>query len=407
LSASLREKYPEDKLHILATKRNTGSFTYDGIEVGGERAANEIEETLEEFARNGHPIKKLSIVGYSLGGLVSRYAIGLLYHKGWFDRLQAVNFTTFASPHLGVRTPLRGYHNHIWNVLGGRVLSVSGRQLFTIDTFRDTGRPILSVMADPDSIFMKALAQFDTRSLYANIINDRSAVYYTTSISRIDPFINLEAIKINYLEGYGNVLLDPEKPVSLKEPETPAAFSEKITKSVRNTVNQIPLMALLAVIIPLGTTLFLCNAAVQSVKSRQRIRMHEEGKAGFDIAGYRIPLMINNVREEVEGMYENINQGHSQQYLSDDSEEMPKRSSNSDMTQPKESKQPALNFPTLALTPEQFTMIEALDNAGFKKYLVHIHNVRHSHAAIIVRIDKKSFDEGRLVIKHFLDHFKI
>lgn len=90
LSASIREKYPEDKIHILATKRNIGSHTYDGIEVGGERAASEIEEVLEDFARNGHAFKKISVVGYSLGGLVSRYAIGLLYHKGWFDKLQAV-----------------------------------------------------------------------------------------------------------------------------------------------------------------------------------------------------------------------------------------------------------------------------------------------------------------------------
>lgn len=28
----------------------------------------------------------------------------------------AQNFTTFATPHLGVRTPLRGWHNHIWYV---------------------------------------------------------------------------------------------------------------------------------------------------------------------------------------------------------------------------------------------------------------------------------------------------
>jgi hypothetical protein len=38
---------------------------------------------------------------------------------------------------------------------------------------------------------------------------------------------------------------------------------------------------------------------------------------------------------------------------------------------------------------------------------VYIHNHRHSHAAIIVRIDKKSFDEGRVVIRHWLDHFAL
>lgn len=130
--------------------------------------------------KNGTKIKKLSIVGYSLGGLVARYTIGLLYSKGWFKRIKPVNFTTFATPHLGVKTPLLGVQYTIFNFLGSRTLSASGRQLFQIDTFRDTNRPILSVLADPESIFMLALAQFSHRVLYANIVNDRSAPYYTT-----------------------------------------------------------------------------------------------------------------------------------------------------------------------------------------------------------------------------------
>jgi hypothetical protein len=30
------------------------------------------------------------MVGYSLGGLIARYAIGLLHHRGIFDRIQPV-----------------------------------------------------------------------------------------------------------------------------------------------------------------------------------------------------------------------------------------------------------------------------------------------------------------------------
>jgi Putative serine esterase (DUF676) len=44
----------------------------------------------------------------------------------------------------------------------------------------------LEVLADPESIFIKGLAQFERRTLYANIVNDRSAVYYTTGISKTD-----------------------------------------------------------------------------------------------------------------------------------------------------------------------------------------------------------------------------
>jgi hypothetical protein len=56
---------------------------------------------------------------------------------------------------------------------------MSGRQLFAIDSFRDTGRPLLSVLADANSIFIQGLAQFQHRSLYANVVNDRTVTYYT------------------------------------------------------------------------------------------------------------------------------------------------------------------------------------------------------------------------------------
>lgn len=86
----LRAKFPEEVLHILVAKRNSGSFTYDGIELGGERVCKEIEEELDKLAREGQIIKKLSIVGYSLGGLVSRYAVGLLYSRGVFEKIEPV-----------------------------------------------------------------------------------------------------------------------------------------------------------------------------------------------------------------------------------------------------------------------------------------------------------------------------
>jgi dienelactone hydrolase len=52
-------------------KRNSGTFTYDGIETGGERVTREIEDALEEYARNGIEIRKMSVVGYSLGRLLT------------------------------------------------------------------------------------------------------------------------------------------------------------------------------------------------------------------------------------------------------------------------------------------------------------------------------------------------
>jgi len=86
----LRNEFPEDVLHILVAERNTGNFTYDGIELGGERLTHEIQEAVERLEKDGKTIKRFSIVGYSLGGLVARFAIGLLHNKGWFDKVEPV-----------------------------------------------------------------------------------------------------------------------------------------------------------------------------------------------------------------------------------------------------------------------------------------------------------------------------
>jgi hypothetical protein len=90
MAKSLREKHPEENLHILVAKRNSGSFTYDGIELGGERVCQEIEEEIEKLAKAGQEIKRLSLVGYSLGGLVARFCVGLLYSKGFFEKITPV-----------------------------------------------------------------------------------------------------------------------------------------------------------------------------------------------------------------------------------------------------------------------------------------------------------------------------
>jgi hypothetical protein len=220
---------------------------------------------------------------------------------------------------------------------------------------------------------------------------------------------------MNYISGYNHVILDGEHPVSPKEPEAPLAFSQRLTSTTQTILGRVPIVAFLTVFIPIGTTLFLVNSAVQSLRSSRRIRLHEAGQAGVNIQQYRLGNMLNAVRREAEDMYENVNSAQESDYLSARSSEvasptqptspgLTRKDTESDIDSVEEKKR-GMEFPTLALTQDQFGMIEALDNVGFKKHPVYIHNHRHSHAAIIVRIDKKSFDEGRMVIKHWLDHF--
>ncbi|PNH76597.1 hypothetical protein VD0001_g1032 [Verticillium dahliae] len=406
IAKSLRSQYPSDKLYLLLAKRNSGSFTYDGIERGGERVCAEIEEEIALIEKRGGSITKISIVGYSLGGLVARYAVGLLYAKGLLDKLECMNFTTFASPHLGVRTPLKGWHNHVWNVLGARTLSMSGRQLFTIDKFRDTGRPLLVVLADPNSIFMSGLKKFKRHTLYSNMVNDRSAVFYTTCISKTDPYRDLSSMQINYVKDYEDVVLDPHNPFSPKSNlGTPATFSSVAGTAV-SWLRSVPFMLAVTIFVPIGIIGFLINSCIQTVRSSKRIRLHEEGRAGVKVTDYRsFPLWINEIRTEVEHAYEALNNAQHQDYLGTETEEDDEPLDMNLEDSKVLARERRMSIPsqrTLALAPYQFSMIESLDSLNWHKYPVWIHRDRHSHAAIIVRWEKESFSEGRVVLKHWL-----
>ncbi|AEO62466.1 uncharacterized protein THITE_2106661 [Thermothielavioides terrestris NRRL 8126] len=432
---ALRDRFPPEQVYILVAKRNSGYFTYDGIELGGERVCLEIEEELEKIRSGGGHIKKLSVVGYSLGGLVARYAIGLLFARGVLDELECMNFTAFASPFLGVRTPLKGWANQLFNVLGARTLAMSGRQLFGIDRFRDTGKPLLAVLADPNSIFMSGLARFKRHTLYANIINDRSAVFYTTGISKTDPYADLSKVTVHYLPGWEDVILDPARPVS---PAAPTAPPTSLRATLETWARRVPLVAALALVIPLGVVAFLVNSAIQTARSSRRVRLHERGLAGIPVQDFRrVSLWIKEIREAVEHTYENLNSAQHQAYLVDDGEEDDNdddgtattngavaAKANGDASggrgkgsgeddnggddgkallalERKQSRQQEGGFPTLALAPYQFAAIQALERLNWRKYHVWIHKVRHSHAAIIVRSERSGFDEGWLVLRHW------
>ncbi|KAF5250838.1 hypothetical protein FANTH_4029 [Fusarium anthophilum] len=401
VAKALRKEYSEDEVYIMPAEKNRGNFTYDGIELGGERLCAEIEDKLRSIKEQGGKITKLSIAGYSLGGLVSRYAIGLLYAKGILDDLGCMNFTTFASPHLGVRTPLKGWLNNVWNVLGARTLSISGRQLFAIDNFRDTNRSLLTVLADPDSIFMSGLKKFKRRTLYTNIVNDRSVLHYTSAITKHDPYTDLKKVNLNYLEGYEGVILDPDHPIVLR-PKLQQDTLMTDYEALKKWVKSIPFMVAVWVMMPIGLAVFLAYSIVQKVRSANRIKAHESGQAGLKIEQYRMPLCIREMREEVGQAYEVLNSPQKQQYLAASSSEDGLAYDVEDgKLLKKEHRISIPGQPTLALTPDQFEMIQNLDAAGWRKFPVHIQKHRHSHAAIVVRMDRESFSDGWVVLKHF------
>lgn len=186
-------------------------------------------------------------------------------------------------------------------------------------------------------------------------------------------------------------------------------------RNSQTTVGRLPFLLAMILFIPFGVVAFLINSGVQSLRSTRRIRLHEKGLAGIQPGNYRVPLLITGMREAVEDVYENLNSAQSHEYLvhGTEEEEAHEEPSSPVAARPtpsiasdESSEKPEIrqnDVPTLALAPYQFRMIQALDNVGFRKYPVYIHKVHHSHAAIIVRVDKPGFDEGRVVLRHWLN----
>ncbi|KAF5019164.1 hypothetical protein F66182_8843 [Fusarium sp. NRRL 66182] len=246
---------------------------------------------------------------------------------------------------------------------------------------------------------MSGLRKFKRRTLYANIINDRSVVHYTSGITKTDPYTDIEKVKLNYLEGYDNVILDPDHPVA---PFPKTGHKKSVLDSIKKWIKGIPFMITVGLLVPIAVVIFLANSVVQTVRSSSRIKAHESGEAFSNVKEYRMPIRITEIREEVEQAYEALNNSQRQQYLgtSDDESDLAYDADGRRLLK-RERRMSTPAQPTLALTPDQFEMIENLDSVGWRKFPVHIQKHRHSHAAIVVRIDRETFADGWVVLKHY------
>nr|CAD1818713.1 unnamed protein product [Ananas comosus var. bracteatus] len=194
-----------DKVIVHCSERNMNRLTLDGVDVMGERLAEEVIEVINRRPQ----IRKISFVAHSVGGLVARYAIGRLYrprrksqeecegcdsfdYKGSICGLEAVNFITVATPHLGSRgnkqvpflfglTAMENFASRVIHWIFRR----TGKHLFLTDN--DEGKPpLLRRMLDDcgDLFFMSALQAFKRRVLYANVGHDHIVGWRTSSIRR-------------------------------------------------------------------------------------------------------------------------------------------------------------------------------------------------------------------------------
>ncbi|KAF8689849.1 hypothetical protein HU200_041480 [Digitaria exilis] len=198
------------KVFVHRSQSNHSKLTYDGVDLMGERLAEEVRQVVQK-RRN---LKKISFVAHSLGGLVTRYAIGKLYEPamdenssldtdnlsdkqdipgaGKIAGLEPINFITSATPHLGSRwnkqLPYLFGIPLLERTAAGTahfIIGRTGKHLFLTD--RDDGKsPLLVRMVEDcdDGKFMSALRSFKRRVAYANVRYDHIVGWSTSSIRR-------------------------------------------------------------------------------------------------------------------------------------------------------------------------------------------------------------------------------
>ncbi|XP_023552819.1 putative lipase YOR059C [Cucurbita pepo subsp. pepo] len=197
-----------DKIFVHCSERNVSKLTLDGVDVMGDRLA---EEVLEVIQRKPN-LQKISFVAHSVGGLVARHAIGKLYRpaetkkleasstngqpqesSGTIGGLEPVNFVTVATPHLGSRGNKQvpflfglAAIEKLASLIIHWILRRTGEHLFMTDD--DGGKPPLVQRMIEDQgeyYFMSALMSFKRRVVYSNVDYDHFVGWRTSSIRRI------------------------------------------------------------------------------------------------------------------------------------------------------------------------------------------------------------------------------
>lgn len=196
-----------DKVIVHCSQRNAAVLTLDGVDVMGERLADEVLELIKRTPN----VRKISFVAHSVGGLVARYAIGRLYRpprtenseaslestceedsRGTICGLEAMNFITVATPHLGSRGNKQvpflfgvAAFEKAASLVIHLIFRRTGRHLFLTDD--DVGKPpLLRRMIEDcdDCYFMSALRAFKRRVVYSNVGYDHIVGWRTSSIRR-------------------------------------------------------------------------------------------------------------------------------------------------------------------------------------------------------------------------------
>ena len=259
----------------------------------------------------------------------------------------------------------------------------------------------MEFLTDGDSIFIKGLALFKTRTVYANIINDRSVPYHTAAITQYDPYLDMTRLNLSYLPDYAPTILDPTNPIiPLSTPKERARPS--ITR-------RFLLPIVLVILIPLWLTFFVLANLYQSFFSARRIRQHLQLQDRDTVEETGLSGAVQEVFEDVVDNADIFSPSEDRdEYFDNASEATALLDGDGNGNANGDDSKKAVLFKRdeyrLALTEEQLGMISGLRSLSWQTFGVHINQTMHSHAAIIRRTKRrKGLVEGNVVIKHWLD----
>ncbi|KAE8906476.1 hypothetical protein PF005_g1936 [Phytophthora fragariae] len=209
VEAALQAKFGERQMLIIKSRANEPDTSL-GVEIGGTRLAKEVVETVFEYELS--PVVssyKLSVIGHSLGGLYARYAVVQIMNALSCLHVEYVDFVTICTPHLGSRRA-RG-PSTVKNILRLGVHKVlSSRSIYGqtgIDLLLDAqaqqqqegvtdadavepARPLLEVMSDPESEFVRSLKRFRHGTLVAMTDGDVVVPYPSASMRSYSPYVS-------------------------------------------------------------------------------------------------------------------------------------------------------------------------------------------------------------------------
>ncbi|ODV95037.1 hypothetical protein PACTADRAFT_50861, partial [Pachysolen tannophilus NRRL Y-2460] len=208
---TIKDLLDDENVYTLKPKSFAYFKSYDGVKVCGQRVIEEIfKKLLELKSEKDVLVVKISFVGYSLGGLIARYCIGqLMKLDNFFDLIEPTYFTTFATPHLGVKFFKQNALDRILNFLGTRFIGQSGKDLFIVDDDQ-----LLLKLSNPDEVYYNGLLKFKKRILLANVRNDRTVPFYTAFITQYQPFIDWDNIVLKYHENLPELCIGRKKQFS-------------------------------------------------------------------------------------------------------------------------------------------------------------------------------------------------